>query len=366
MKNNLPLVSIVVPTFNQAEFLPEAIASAQKQTYPNIEIVVVNDGSTDHTIEVLQKLSQEDSRIRFFNQLNKGFGGATNKAIHEAKGEYIAHLDSDDIFEPEKIEKQFDALQINRDIDLVHTAVQLIDRQGKPLQVLRGTDMDSNTFLAQMLFRNIMPNPNTMFGRKECFLDVPCSEKYRRSVDYDRVLRLAEKYRFKYLDLPLTRWRRHEQNISNDLEKHRQEQLEILKGYSVQELMDYVDKTTLDKTEKALLKGNILYNTERWAEALEIFQDVKTASGYFYAGNCFFKLKKEKEAIASYKKCLEQDPRHAACWNNLGVALGDSMGCFEKALEIRPGYLDPQYNLSHPDKRLTERELRKELIPYKI
>lgn len=364
--NHLPLVSIVVPTYNQAEYLTEAIASAQQQTYPNIEIVVVNDGSTDNTEDVLKKLSEQDSRIRFFNQSNKGFGGATNKAIQEAKGKYIAHLDSDDIFESVKIEHQLNAL---KDCDIIHTAVQLIDKQGNPLMVMRGVDIDTDTFLAQMLFRNIMPNPNTMFGKREYFLDVPCNEKYRRSIDYDRVLRLAAKYRFKYLDLPLTRWRRHDQNISNDLAKHKQEQLEILKGYSVQDLMRYVDKAKLNEMDKNLLKGNILYNIEHWSEALDKFQEEETASAYFYSGNCFLKLQKTKEAIESYRRCLEQDRFHAACWNNLGVALGDTneaMTCFKFALKIKPEYLDPQYNQTHENKRLTERELRKELIPYKL
>jgi glycosyltransferase involved in cell wall biosynthesis len=369
MKKEHPLVSIVIPTYNQAEFLKEAIASAQKQTYPHIEIIVVNDGSTDDTQKILEQLSEKDSRIHFFNQSNKGFGSATNRAIQESLGNYIAHLDSDDLYEPEKIEKQFEVLHSDKNIDIVHTAVQLIDRNGDPLKILRGNDLDPDTFLAQMLFRNIMPNPNTMMGKRECFLEVPCSEKYKRSVDYDRALRLAAKYRFKYLDLPLTRWRRHEQNISNDLEKHRQEQLAILKGYPVEDLMRYVDKAKLNLEDKTLLQGNILYNIEQWEQALEKFQEVETPSGYFYAGNCLVKMEQKNEAVKSYLRCLQQNPMHAASWNNLGVALGElkeASACFDKAIKINPDYLDPQYNLSHPDKRLTERELRNELIPYKL
>ncbi len=366
---NLPLVSVVVPTYNQADFLTEAIASAQKQTYPHVEIVIVNDGSTDNTAEILKNLADKDPRIRYFNQTNQGFAVATNKAIEESKGEYVVHLDSDDIYEPEKIHKQLDVLLNDKTIDLVYTAIQVIDAQGNPLMQMRGRDIDPDTFLAQMLFRSIMPNPTTIMGKRICFLKVPYREKYKRSVDYDRVLRLAEKYRFKYLDLPLTRWRRHERNLTNELEKYKAEQLDILKGYEVKDLMGYVDKAKLDPNEKTLLKGNILYNIENWENALEKFKELNSPSGYFYSGNCFLKMKRVKEAVESYRKCLKHDPKHAACWNNLGVALGEAdeaKKCFEKAIEIRPEYLDPQYNLSHPTKRLTDRELRNELIPYKI
>lgn len=366
---NLPLVSVVVPTYNQAEFLSEAILSALNQTYSHLEVVVVNDGSTDDTSEILKKLAAKDSRVRDLHQANQGFAIATNRAIEEAKGEYIVHLDSDDLFEPEKIEKQLAALEGDKTVDLVHTAIQVIDAQGKPLMIMRGSEMDTDTFLAHMLFRSIMPNPTTIMGKRSCFLDVPYRQKYKRSVDYDRVLRLAEKYRFKYLDLPLTRWRRHERNLTNELEKYKAEQLDILQGYDVKDLMGFVDKAKLTFDEKTLLKGKILYNIERWEDALTKFHELKTPAGYFYAGNCLLKLNKLNEAIESYRKCLQYDATHAAGWNNLGVALGEaqeSRACFEKAIHLRPEYLDPQYNLNHPTKRLTDRELRNELIPYKL
>jgi GT2 family glycosyltransferase len=362
-----PLVSVVIPTYNQADFLVEAITSAQNQTYPNIEIVVVNDGSTDNTTEILKKLSEQDQRIRCFSQENQGLASAFNKAVQESKGEYIVHLDSDDIYETEKIQKQLEILQQDKSIDLVYTAIQVIDKEGKPLMQMRGSDVDPDTFRAQMFFRNIIPNPTTLMGKRACFIDIPYREKYKRSMDYDFELRLAEKYRFKYLDLPLTRWRRYDRNMSNELAKCKEEQLEILKNYDADVLMNYVDKAKLDHVEKLMLKGNILYNLEMWVEAYEQFNQVKTATGDFYSGNCLYKMGKSKEAIVKYRQCVKENPNHAACWNNLGVALGDSKEakeCFQKALQIRPEYLDPQYNLANNDKRFTDRELRPTLIPY--
>ena len=365
-----PLVSIVVPTYNHADFLVEAISSAQNQTYPNIEIVVVNDGSTDNTADLLKALSEKDNRIRYFSQANQGLASAFNKAVQESKGEYIVHLDSDDIYETEKIEKQLEILQQDKSIDLVYTAIQVIDKEGKPLMQMRGSDVDPDTFRAQMFFRNIIPNPTTIMGKRSCFIDVSYREKYKRSMDYDFELRLTEKYRFKYLDLPLTRWRRYDRNMSNELAKCKEEQLEVLKGYDIKTLMSYVDKAKLSDIEKILLKGNILYNLEQWPDAFEQFIQVNTASGEFYSGNCLFRMGKFNEAVIHYQQCLQQDPGHAACCNNLGVTLEklnrveEANQCFKKALVIRPEYLDPQYNLSHINKRLTDRELRATLIPY--
>lgn len=364
-----PLVSVIMPSFNQADFLVEAISSVQRQTYSNIEIVVVNDGSTDHTADILKTLSEQDQRIRYFSQENKGMAAAINKAIKEARGEYVVFLDSDDIYEPEKIEKQLAMLQQDKSIDLIYTAIQVIDKNGKPLMHMHGSDIHPDTFLAQMLFRNIIPNPTTIMGKRDCFVDVPYREKYKHSMDYDFVLRLAQKFRFKYLDLSLTRWRRYDRNMSNELAKCKIEQRDVLKEYDVDVLMSYVEKAKLDVSEKLLLKGNILYNLEMWEAALEKFKEIKSPTGDFYCGNCLFKMKNAKEAIGRYRQCLQHNPNHAACWNNLGVALGDGVEaeeCFKKALQLRPEYLDPQCNLSHSSKRFTDRELRQELIPYNL
>ncbi len=227
-----------------------------------------------------------------------------NRAIQESKGGYIAHLDSDDIMDPEKIQIQMEFLQSHPDVDLVHTAVQVIDSNGEPLLIFRGQDVDPETFLAKMFDRSIMGNPTTILGRKECWVDVPFLEKYRRSVDYDRVLRLAQKYRFKYIDLPLTRWRRHKENLTNDLEPYRLEQLDILSSYSVEKIFKFVDRSHLSDEEKELLKGRIYYNIEEYGKAADQFRQLHSSSSFFSLGNCQMKQEDVKGAIQFYKKSL--------------------------------------------------------------
>ena len=372
MKTNDPLISTVIPAYNQGHFLVEAIESVLNQTWTNLEVVVVNDGSTDNTIDILKKMAGKDQRIRWFDQKNQGFAVAMNRAIEESHGEYIAHLDSDDVMEPDKIELQMEALRKDSEVDLVHTAVRIIDTDGHSLMVYRGKDVEPKVFLAQMFYRSIMGNPTTIMGRKECWVKVPFLEKYKRSVDYERVLRLAERYKFKYLDLPLTKWRRHEENLTNDLEPYRKEQLEILRSYDMDKIFGFIDQTNLSDDEKQLLKGNILYNIEDYDSAAEKFNLLHSPKAYFSLGNCYMKNNDPEQAIRFYKKCLRLDPRHLSCLNNLGGALrktnknDEARELFQQALKIKPGYLDAKYNVSHEEFRLTERELRDDLIPYKF
>src|SRR6185437_7308560 len=99
--NNLPLVSVIIPTYNCVNYISRAIHSVLFQTYPNIEIIVVNDGSTDDTSKLLDILFS--NKITVINQVNKGVAAARNAGIKVAKGKYIAMLDADDIFLNDRI-----------------------------------------------------------------------------------------------------------------------------------------------------------------------------------------------------------------------------------------------------------------------
>lgn len=105
-----PIVSIIIPCYNQAQFLPDAINSIKAQTMSNWECIIVNDGSVDDTYIVAEKLAQTDLRISVINQVNKGLSGARNSGITQAKGDYIQFLDADDLIEPDKLFLQIEEL----------------------------------------------------------------------------------------------------------------------------------------------------------------------------------------------------------------------------------------------------------------
>lgn len=125
-----PLISIITPLYNAESFIPETIASIQKQTYTKWEQIIVNDASTDNSLSVAQAIARADERIRIEDlPENKGAAYCRNLATTLARGSYIAFLDSDDLWQAEKLEKQLNFMQQN-DCDVSFTSYQHIDENG--------------------------------------------------------------------------------------------------------------------------------------------------------------------------------------------------------------------------------------------
>ena len=129
-------VSIITPTFNSERFIAETILSVQAQTYKDWEMIIVDDCSTDRTAEIVASFQEKDSRIKYlYNSTNKGSAFSRNIAIQKAKGKWIAFLDSDDLWHPEKLEKQIEFMTRN-DIHFSYTNYCEIDESSKEVGVL--------------------------------------------------------------------------------------------------------------------------------------------------------------------------------------------------------------------------------------
>ncbi len=125
--------SVIIPAFNCEHTIRETVHSALAQTYASMEILIVDDASQDNTAQLMQELSEEDDRIRvFFLSRNGGVANARNFLFQEAHGEYLAFLDSDDLWKSEKLEKQIQLLEAEK-CDLVYSSYSFIDREGKRL-----------------------------------------------------------------------------------------------------------------------------------------------------------------------------------------------------------------------------------------
>ena len=127
-----PLVSVVVPTYNRVRFLGEAVHSALQQSWIALEVIIVDDGSTDDSPALIAKLAESDSRIRPYRQQNSGVSAARNRALSEARGEYIAFLDSDDVWHPWKLQLQVALLQSRPEVGMVWTNMDAIRPNGVP------------------------------------------------------------------------------------------------------------------------------------------------------------------------------------------------------------------------------------------
>jgi len=129
--HSTPLVSIITPSYNSEKYISETIASVLAQTYKNWEMIIVDDVSTDDSLQIIEQYVQKDSRIKLIRSKgNVGPSGARNRAIKEANGNYIAFLDSDDVWFPEKLEKQINFLTENS-LVVTYSAYETMDKNSK-------------------------------------------------------------------------------------------------------------------------------------------------------------------------------------------------------------------------------------------
>lgn len=156
-----PLVSILIPTFNSEKFILEAIRSVQNQTYINWEIILVDDCSTDATLSIVSEMALNDDRIHFSKLAkNAGTGVARNSALATAKGRYIAFLDADDLWKPEKLKKQIDFL-IKKNLPFTFSFYDCIDEEGNPLN--KRVEAPVNLTYRQLFFCNYVGNLTAIY-----------------------------------------------------------------------------------------------------------------------------------------------------------------------------------------------------------
>jgi glycosyltransferase involved in cell wall biosynthesis len=213
-----PLLSIVIPAYNVAPYIAEAVYSALDQTLRDIEVIVVDDGSTDDTPEVLQDIQRlcDDPRLRIIRQDNGGLSAARNTGIRNAHGAFIGFLDSDDIWAPEKAELQIALMQADETIGVSFSYSEYLTEDGRRTgSILFAGKMEPS--LHDMIRRNHVGNGSTPIVRRECFeIAGLFREELRSCEDYEmwcRVLWMTP-YRAACLPQPLTYYRLRESSLS--------------------------------------------------------------------------------------------------------------------------------------------------------
>ena len=122
-----PLVSVLMSVYNGDRYLDEAIDSILSQTYENFEFIIINDGSTDHTKDILSSYSNQDNRIRVFHQKNHGLTFSLNRGLELSRGKYVARMDADDISSPRRLEEQINYLRANPEVGVLGTQMEIIN-----------------------------------------------------------------------------------------------------------------------------------------------------------------------------------------------------------------------------------------------
>jgi glycosyltransferase involved in cell wall biosynthesis len=222
----MPKVSVIIPCYNAMPYLSETVDSVLRQTYTNFEIIIIDDGSSDKTVEWASQLT--DPRIKLISQENKGAAGARNTGIANSQGEYIAFLDADDLWEPTKLEKQVQCLDKNSSVGLVHTWIAFVDAHGKPTGKIMTTDGEGNIW-KQVAEYNPVRCGSTSMIRRCCFETVGLFDQSLRFVeDWDMWIRIASRYTFGLVKEPLVCYREHPNNKSKNYEKLLQSLCQII------------------------------------------------------------------------------------------------------------------------------------------
>ncbi len=210
---NPPSISVIIPVYNQAQYVKEAIQSVLAQTWPDFELIVVDDGSTDETPQVLARFN--DSRIRVIRQPNGGLSAARNRGLRESIAPYISLLDSDDFYYPEKLELLKNYLDTHPEIGMVSGGFVIVDPKGITLkQVLTAAPMFG---LPDMLVYNPFI-PSAVMIRKE-WLDVvgDFDEAIPSTQDWDLWLRMSYAgSKFAWIDCPVAAYRYHPAQMTRE------------------------------------------------------------------------------------------------------------------------------------------------------
>jgi len=231
-------VSVIIPTYNRAKTLERALKSVLAQTYRPIEIIVVNDGSTDDTDEVVEKFKgRKGVELKYIKQRQLERVVARNRGIEASTGEYICFLDDDDEFCPEKFARQVSCFKAHPEVDCLFTNCHLtIDGKGKRLfrKSLAEEGMKNHTqkeIVRRLCMGNIIPIINIMIKAAALKKD-----RFREDLltheDYELWLRLASKHRFDFIDDPLSIYHSHESESRYDFVTPRLDQLNVLLEYS--------------------------------------------------------------------------------------------------------------------------------------
>lgn len=217
MTSTDPPVSVLMPVYNGRPYLERAVRSVLDQTFENFEFIIINDGSTDGSREVLERFAANDDRIRLVHHENQGPAASLNRGLDLARGRYIARMDADDVTHPERFERQLCFLESNPEIEVVGTQIESIDADGTPSGKLSGwflpTDPDMVAW--SLLFHSCLCDPSIL-ARHSLFRELNGYAEWvgHSGGDYELWTRAVLKSRLVNLPEKLHQYRQHGDSIT--------------------------------------------------------------------------------------------------------------------------------------------------------
>ena len=246
-------ISVIVPVFNGELTIQETINSILNQTFENIEVIISNDGSTDSTLEIVSNIS--DSRIKILSYPNAGVSASRNRGISQAKGEYISFMDADDLWTPDKLELQWQALQDNPQAAVAYSWTDYIDESSKFLKSGRRIKVNGDAF-SKLLVTNFLENgSNPLISKKALEKVGGFDELLPVAEDKDMWLRLAANYEFVCVEKPQILYRSSMNSLSSNLKNMEATSLKVIErafSYPKAYQFQHLKKQTISEFYKYL------------------------------------------------------------------------------------------------------------------
>jgi alpha-1,3-rhamnosyltransferase len=305
-----PLVSICIPSYNHAQYLPATLDSTLAQTYPNIEVIVLDDGSTDESLSIARDYETRfPDRVKVFtheNGANRGISRTVNAAFAHSKGKYWMGLPSDDILYPDKIEKQVAFLEKNPELGFVYCYVDYIDSDGKPVPGRLGKDITADADpLKSIILENFIPGM-AILARREAIARVGDHDADLIYSDWDFWVRLFSMYKGGFIDESLIGYRVHTYNTS--VAAPRATQIAHIRDF-YQRLLRHVDDGLIKESYREMIVNQIESLPAREASWLMI--------------DCYAALDegRRRAAYQNLKTALQISPRFVLTAQKVGILL---------------------------------------------
>jgi glycosyltransferase involved in cell wall biosynthesis len=211
----VPTISVLMPVFNAAPYVESAVRSVLSQTFRDFELLIIDDGSSDASLSILERLASADARIRLTTRPNKGLVATLNELLAGARAPWLARMDADDLCRPTRFERQLQFLEANPSVVAVGSRVLFIDSEGLPL--MEAMDRYTHEQIDAELLRPglAIVHPSAMISAAACRAIGGFSDQYRHAEDLDFFLRLGEVGALANLDEPLLDYRIHGASVSH-------------------------------------------------------------------------------------------------------------------------------------------------------
>ena len=267
-----PLISVIIPTYNRAALLPRSINSVLSQTYKGFELIIIDDGSTDNTEDIVKGFS--DKRIRYYRQKhNKGGPAALNVGIKLAKGELISFQDSDDEWLPEKLEKHVRKFsEVGEDVGVIYCGYELLYERTR--EVAQRSIPDEKGDVSKRMFIGCISGTITLVLRASCFEKTGLfDEKMKSCYDWDLLIRVAKYYKFDYVPEILAKAYIHGKQNSTNLELRIKSKERILEKYREELIKDpsFYKKYLIGLYLQNAMIGNISKGRIHLLDALKLY-----------------------------------------------------------------------------------------------